>query len=365
MKSNPFVQFLIRFYGWLLWLYPPRFRDEFGPEMLDVFHQAAEEASKMGTFSLVKLMLGELSGLLPALLSLRKWKGDEVMDQKAEKLLQTPVPRLPTREIILGVLPLIVLGLGTMISNMPITVRLSDTLTYSIYILPYLVVMAGLLWGWLKGFPRWVYPYPVYGVFFALYFSLSAQPSYKMWGLDLWDWLPFVPMGIVILLALRFGKSPLEAVVKMIEAVWKDWTLLVYGLYGLLPLIIPIFQDETERSYRFPVTAAAISLMLVCGILYVGITKPWLRTTFLLGGLFLSLLTASVGSGLYWKTHEINIITNERHLIGGPVPWGDILSQSILGTVVFTLILLLLPGLVGILHWLINTRRSGSSGAGV
>ena len=364
MKSNPYVQFLVRLYGWLLRLYPPRFQDEFGPEMLGVFHQAAEEASKKGNFALVRRMPGELSGLLLALFSLRKWKGDGRMDQKDEKLLHTPAPRLPAGEIILGMLPLIVLGLGVILSSMPTEIRWPAAVTYIVYFLPYMVVMAGCLWGWLKGFPRWVYPYLVYGVFFALYFSLSGQPTYKVWVFDLWDWIPFAPVGMVILLALRFGKSPLQAAAKMVESVWKDWTLLGYGLYGLLPILIPILEDETDRSYRFPVTAAAITLMLVCAVLYVGTTKPWLRTTSLLGGLFLSLLTASAGAELYWKTHDINIITNERRFIGGPVPWGDILPQSILLSVGFTLILLLLPLLVGLLHWLIDARRSRSSGAG-
>ena len=69
MKSNPYVQFLIRFYGRLLWLYPSRFRDKFGPEMLKVFHQATEEASKTGIFSLVRLILL----LLPFLVGILHW----------------------------------------------------------------------------------------------------------------------------------------------------------------------------------------------------------------------------------------------------------------------------------------------------
>lgn len=362
MARNPAAQFLTWLYTRLLRLYPPRFREKFGPEMLEVFQQAAAEQARTGAWPLVKFVLGEIGGLLPAVISLRRWKGGGVMDQKVNNPLPAPEAALPPREVVLGVLPLVLLGLSTIIESLPDYGRMPVVVVLSLYILPYLAVIAGLWRGWQMGFPRWFYPYPLYAVLFAIYFLLGVSVGAGV--LSMLTWLILVPLGVVLFLALRSGKSPVKAVDQVFAAIWKDWTLLVYALYGLLPLLIPIMQDETGRDYRFPTTALAVAIMLAGAITYVAAAKPWLRTISVLGGLFLSMLTASVGATLYWSTHDINITTNERTFLGGPTPWRDILAQSVPGTTIFTLGLLALPALVGFLHWLSRARRSGSSGAG-
>ena len=56
---------IVRVYGWLLRLYPPRFRESFAAEMRDVFAQAVREA---GTFRLAALCARELWELPSSLL---------------------------------------------------------------------------------------------------------------------------------------------------------------------------------------------------------------------------------------------------------------------------------------------------------
>ena len=143
MHNHRTLQFLIRIYSRLLGLYPPAFRHKFGPEMLSVFEQAAGEAAKQGRLSLLCLLAGELAGLLLALLSLRNWNGDETMDQKAETVVQTPAPRLSRGEIFVGMLPLFVLGLGSLTSNMLFMIKVPMAVFYISYILPYLSVRPG------------------------------------------------------------------------------------------------------------------------------------------------------------------------------------------------------------------------------
>ncbi len=77
----------------------------------------------------------------------------------------------------------------------------------------YLVVLAGLFWGWLKGFPRWVFSYLAYGIVFALYLANASTPglvifNIPMWGRELWGWRACVPMAMVALSALLLSRPP-------------------------------------------------------------------------------------------------------------------------------------------------------------
>jgi hypothetical protein len=235
---------------------------------------------------------------------------------------------------------------------------------------PYPIILIAVLWGWLKGFPRWVYPYLVYAFGFALYLSFVATPGFSifnisMWDREMWAWRAFIPLGFIVAAALLLSRPTWGPVEKMVKDIWNDWTLIAYGLYGLLPLIIPIVQDETGRSYRFPATAIAAFMMVIGAALSLGMAKSRLRTAVMLAGAFLSILAANVGSSFYWQTHDLNIITNVRTPIAGPIAWGNIIIPSISGSLICTLVLLLIPGVIGIAHWLANNRRSGSTGVDV
>lgn len=286
------------------------------------------------------------------------------MAGKPEKTLPAREPGLPAREIFLGLLPLILAGLAVIVNSTPFIIQMPEGWLVLVFLLPYPAIIAGCWWGWQKGFPRWADPYPVYALFHLIYFSLAVSFNVGWAAVSLFSFLVLAPVGGLIILARRSGKSLVKAVDAALGAVWQDWTRLVFAFYGFLPLIIPIFQDETGRTYRFPVTVIAIGAMLVCAVLYVATTKSWLRAILAPGGLFLSMWVAAAGSRLYWATHDINIVTNERTLVDTPVPWRNILTQSMQSTALFTLGLLALPALVGFLHWLSRSRRSGSSGAG-
>lgn len=57
-------QAALMLYGWLLWLYPPDFRSEFGDEMKSVF--AERLAERVSTFAILLAMLREMVDLLPS-----------------------------------------------------------------------------------------------------------------------------------------------------------------------------------------------------------------------------------------------------------------------------------------------------------
>ena len=149
------------------------------------------------------------------------------MGQKPSSSQPAPTAPMPFSQVVLGLLPLVVLGLGTTLREVPTTSRLATTIISIGFMGPYPAVLIGLLWGWLKGFPRWVFPYLAYGIFFALYLSRASTPGFAMfdipiWERELWDWRAFVPLGIIVAVALLLSRPPWGPILKMVRDIWDD-----------------------------------------------------------------------------------------------------------------------------------------------
>lgn len=294
-----------------------------------------------------------------------------MMEAAAVRPQTSRVPDAPLRggALALALLPLFILGLGVSVNAIPLNSELDYILAGSIgFMLPYPVVLIALLVGWLKGFPRWSYPYLAYAFFFALYISFAATPGFSLFGMMMWDremwgWRAFVPLAVILAIALLSGRAARRALRGMLGDIWHDWSRIAYAIYGLLPLIIPILQDETGREYRLPVTVIASAIMLLGAALYLGLASPRLRDALMLAGAYLCILAASLGSNLYWETHDVDMITFTHRVIEGPIPWSKVIFPSLSGSLFFTLILLLVPALVGLTHWLSNRGHPGSPGA--
>lgn len=288
---------------------------------------------------------------------------ETTMDRPQTSL--TPEPPLRGGALLLALLPLFILGLGATLSSIPLDSDIAFIAAGFGFMMPYLFVLVALLWGWLKGFPRWSYPYLAHAFFFAMYIANASTPGFSLFGVQMWDrqlwaWRAFVPVTLIAVVALSFRAGRI-AVPRMFSDIWGDWTRIAYAIYGLLPLIIVIVQDETGRDYRFPTTAIAAALMLLGAALYLGLASPRLRQALMLAGAFLTVLVAITGSNLYWATHDVNLTTGYRKLIEGPVPWGSVLGSSLAISTVFTLFLLAIPALVGLIHWLSSRSRPGAA----
>jgi len=77
----------------------------------------------------------------------------------------------------------------------------------------YVVLLIGLGVGWVKGFPRWSYPYG--GLVLVLTWSWMDIPAQNLWAHNIWilkrynqllgwrAWIPFLLMGVIALLLTR------------------------------------------------------------------------------------------------------------------------------------------------------------------
>lgn len=279
--------------------------------------------------------------------------------------METTVPAVETLEqkpgqwgeTALGMLPFVLIGLATIFYVAPVDLSSMDVMMIlgAIFSLGgYLVILYGLLRGWLLGFPAWVYPYLIYAILYALILSNASTPGLviagiPLFGSKLWGWRAFVPLGFVTLLALILSRPPWVDLVRLGKGIWNDWTRLSFGLYGLLPLAIMVSMDEVERSFRFPPTLLAVVLMIIGALGYMRLGKTWQRLAALLVCAALSVGMMMAAGDYFWQTHIMNFSTGESRVLDVAVDYGRLTSRTASG-VGLALLILLVPLPLGLLH---------------
>jgi hypothetical protein len=169
----------------------------------------------------------------------------------------------------------------------------------------YLFLVAGFGVGWVKGFPRWSYPYVTLVLELTLYWMGVATPGLRLLGhtfgrSELWGlraWIPFLVMAAVALLLTRSVWPWLRVVV----GVCRDWTRLTFGLYGGLLLAVWLSFDEVDFSYEFPYLVIAIIALTVGALAYGRSAGTWGRAVALLAGASVALALTNAGVVSYWN----------------------------------------------------------------
>lgn len=274
-------------------------------------------------------------------------------------------PPATGKETLLALVPFLILGLTGIGSQAPMNGGVMAGLFYLagfLFLAGILPILAGLLAGWLAGFPRWVYPYVFYSFIFSLYLSNASTPGLKLfnvliWGREIWGWRAWIPLLLVILLALLLSRPRWEKLSRLAQNVAEDWSLLAFSLYGLLPFTVFILLDEINHATSFPLAIAAEVLLIVGAFLYMRLPTRGGRVLGLVACAAAAMMVVGIGAQLYWKTHYVNFSTGEEYLLPGPVPLGAILTRGILPAIAITL-LLLSPGLIALLRRVGNRSSS-------
>ncbi len=156
---------------------------------------------------------------------------------------QKSVTRIPWSQTWPGMLLFLLIGTAVILMETPFSAgqaNLAYTIGTILFLGGYLVILGGLLCGWLKGFPRWTFLYLGYSLIFSLYLSYAASPGIRIfnipiWGGELWGWRAWVPLGLVILLVLVLGQSARQPVNNLLKNAWKDWTQHAFFLTAFFP----------------------------------------------------------------------------------------------------------------------------------
>lgn len=204
----------------------------------------------------------------------------------------------------------LILGLGLIVGEIPHDWPVPTWLPHlrSELFLSTLVFPAiGLGIGWARGFPRWSYPYVGHVLLFSWYVMSVATPGLRVFNYtfgrnDLWGWRAWIPFFAMAGMALLITRS-LHPVFKLFTNAWKDWTLLTFGMFGFMPLLVAVGFDEVDRLYSLYFMVALTLVMAGTALAYLRSTRLAQRVLALLVGIILTVTVVTVGPTVYWLEH--------------------------------------------------------------
>ena len=199
--------------------------------------------------------------------------------------------------------------------------------------------------GWVKGFPRWVFPYWGFVLLIAIYMQgfSGTIAGYQFDG----NWLvgmPLLGVGVVGTLWAR-GFRPVLALFK---SIWQDWTLLSFILYGALPLLFIAAYDEVRNSEPF---MTLIALILAGGaVIYMRVESVWNRIASLVGGFTIGWSILTVHQAIYWNGRQ-------EFWMEKPGSWVETLAWTIRPGA-YLMFFLVSPVLIAFLRWAISLNQA-------
>jgi hypothetical protein len=290
------IKGIILLYGVCLYLFPRRFRMEFGAEMQVVFSEALDGAAAQGRLSLGRTLLKELIHLPGAALlqhlklktDLDGWHGPP---SRGEVLVALVIFILPISYILLNALP-----------------GVSAQLLGSFFVALFLAVFfAGLF----KGLPRWSLPYLGLTLSFLSFLfvfqwvadllaptmlsKLGPLPQDEsIWVMLQALWAGLLWLSLLAITAVALGiLALLRRFHALLRCIRQDWTLASYILYyGATFTLFLAYEQYRDRG----AFALASALCLACGAwIYLHGSGKWRRILALVSGMSLAMFATIFG----------------------------------------------------------------------
>ncbi|MCK4288493.1 MAG: hypothetical protein KAW86_04765 [Bacteroidales bacterium] len=112
-----------------------------------------------------------------------------------------------------------------------------------------------------------------------------------------WGWIPFIAVALIAIVFTR-SLSPYKQLAGNIK---NDWTLILFAIYGLVPLFSALLFDEVDKNFEFKF-AIILSLIILAGaFFYLKIKNKWIRALSLIIASGISFTTAIIASNYYWE----------------------------------------------------------------
>jgi hypothetical protein len=268
-------------------------------------------------------------------------------DAKSAKTVQQKVQgHSAWQETLAGVLPFLVFGLGMVLYEVLPRPWVAGPIGLWCYVVLYIIGIVGLCVGWVKGFPRWSYAYA------GLVLVIQGW-----WGDsdNLYGWYFIKPASqvlfwMMVAIALLLTRS-LRLVGQFFKGIWVDWTLLSFAFYSCTPLVLlNLAYDFTTGNYPLPYPIASSFALAGGAWAYMRSRHIAQRAVALLAGMALTWMAAMVEVALYLdRTSKTPGLWSEE--VGGMLPyWG------------WYMVSLLAPGLLGLLHRMVESGRANRLG---
>lgn len=226
-----------------------------------------------------------------------------------------------------------------------------DSIGYWI-LLVVLAIMAILIASWRQAFPDWSIPYWSTFLVFTLLMSVMTTPGLTLFGKEIfgshiWGPLAYIPLMIVALVSVLLTRS-LEPVTQFMRRISKDWTLVSFAIYAMIPIFLWMTFDEMHNEEYF---VAGMQLILAMGAMfYLILSRPAYKIMALITALAFAWIPSTIYIYEYWNgrfVQGVGVISGSGNIVGGAI------------ALAFQVLILVLPGIASaVVHKFSGPGRS-------
>ena len=236
----------------------------------------------------------------------------------------------------------LVIGIVLILGEIPHEWRLDQSALGYLFLTFLLLPAIGYAVGWIYSFPRWSYPYVSLMLLFSLFMMRAATPGMRIFGYTFesnepWGWRAWIPFLSATLVALLVTRS-LRPLGRFFTNIWQDWTLLVFAMYGFMPVLIFISFDEMDRLYSLYFMVLLTLSMCATALVYMRSRSLSRRALTLAIGTLLTVGITSVATTAYWAEGGLSQIS--------------VLASF--GLPLIIVVMMFSPALIGLLQWIIR-----------
>ncbi len=204
-----------------------------------------------------------------------------------------------------------------------------------------MLLLSGYVAGWVRGFPRWWWSFPLILIIFSILVQNSVTDETWFFGMQsstrLWGWMARIPLAAATLLALliSFFTRPYSS---LLQGIWQDPTRLAFGLYSILPYFTIMYFDETRGYFSTPFLIVSFIVFLASAWFYLRSANPTSRLLILLGSAIGMITINLTAITIYWNGRMEAWMTT-------PARWQDSVYAGMM-IILLMAILLVLPVIV-------------------
>lgn len=140
-------------------------------------------------------------------------------------------------------------------------------------------------WGWVKDFPVWTIHSIGFCILTSIYLTSISIP--QLMGSELLGFYGLLPLAITMLVALtlHFSWIPL---VQLYQKVKNDKSILIFMVYGFLPVAFMFAFDEVHAIKFLPIAIILILMTAMSVVIYLGSNKKVVGIITIISGFILT-----------------------------------------------------------------------------
>lgn len=195
---------------------------------------------------------------------------------------------------IFAIIPILLFGISWLVTYLNVNEIIKTTLFISS--IASMFILFGI--GWVKDFPRWTIHSIGFCLFVSILFMNISSPYLnrsETWGLL--ALLPFA-LTLIISLLIHLSLQPLKQLLKQIK---EDKSIIIFMVYGILPLLLWIEFDEIYNAMVIPYVVVLTALTALSVTIYLISSKKTVRTLTVILGFLITNAIAITATTLLFK----------------------------------------------------------------